>query len=239
LKSSVKSTVERKEVKFKTDNIDFIKSEHPAFHLENANGSQLFIYPAFILLIAKAGEADLIELKEINFSFRLQRFIEPKISIPSDTRIIDYAWAKVNKDGSPDMRFKGNYQTPVVHYGLLNFISSTGLNETYYISNSDVAQNFANEFSRYLDLLNQNENNSSIISNTNVQPLSTTSIFTMPSENKIFTSNTQSILQGDSTQWKVVEGVRTIRIQNERFRVELPDNSVLSGKLSYQLLTLL
>ena len=153
IKSSAKFTVQRTDVKFKLFNIDFIKSKHPAFHLQNANGEQLFIYPAFVLLMDNKDEITLIDLKEINFNFKLQRFIELKESIPSDTRIVDYSWAKVNKNGTPDMRFKGNYQTPVVNYGSLGFISSNGLNETYYISNSDVAQNFANEFIDYLSLL--------------------------------------------------------------------------------------
>jgi len=153
LKSSAKTTVTRQEVKFCLKDIDFIESTEPAFYLENADGSNFYIYPAFILLMSSNGEFSLLDLKELNFQFIRQRFLEEKISIPSDSKIVDNVWAKVNKDGSPDMRFSGNYQTPVVHYGVLNFKVNDTLNEIYNISNFEAAQNFANEFISYLALL--------------------------------------------------------------------------------------
>lgn len=168
LKSSAKTIVERKEINFKWGEIDFIKSEHSAFHLQNADGSDLFIYPAFVLLLDNQSQITLIDLKELNFTFHKQRFQEQKATIPSDSQIIDNAWYKSNKDGSRDLRFVGNYQIPVVNYGAFYFKSSKGLNETYYISNADVAENFANEFKKYLRLLNQpysSENNTNKISN--------------------------------------------------------------------------
>ena len=153
IKSWAKSIIERKEVKFKLDSLDFIKSEHQAFHLQNANGSNLFIYPAFVLLIDNQSKINLVDLKELNFRFHLQRFQEQKETVPADTKIIDYAWYKVNQDGSRDMRYAGNYQIPIVQYGAFDFSSSNGLNETYYISNAALAQSFANEFSNYILLL--------------------------------------------------------------------------------------
>ncbi len=155
LKSSAKSIVERVEVKFKWDTLDFIKCDHSAFHLQNANGSNLFIYPAFVLLINSEGTITLIDLKELKFNFHEQRFNEQKETLPSDSKIIDYTWYRANKNGSRDLRFVGNYQIPVVNYGSLNFSSSNGLNETYYISDVEAAEKFANEFNKYLDLLNQ------------------------------------------------------------------------------------
>ncbi len=182
IKSSANSIVERKEVKFKWDTIDFIKSDHSAFHLQNANGSNLFIYPAFVLLMDKQDEITLIDLKELKFNFLEQRFNERKETLPSDSKIVDYTWYKVNKDNSRDLRFVGNFQIPVVNYGAIKFsyVSSNinltegnsivhsllgslqvdgltkfsnCLNETYYISNVDVTRNFANEFEKYLGLL--------------------------------------------------------------------------------------
>jgi predicted nucleic acid-binding Zn-ribbon protein len=154
LKSSAKTVVERVEVKFKCDSIDFIKCDHSAFHLQNASGSNLFIYPAFVLLIDKQGEITLIDLKELHFFFYEQKFHEQKETIPSDSKIVDYTWYKSNKDGSRDLRFIHNFQIPVVDYGVFNFSSSNGLNETYYISNIEIAKKFAHEFEQYQDLLN-------------------------------------------------------------------------------------
>ena len=157
LKSSAKLIVERKEVKFQWCTVDFIKTKYSAFQLQNSNGSDLIIFPAFILVLNKQNEINLIDLKELNFNFHKQRFTEQTATLPIDSKIIDYTWYKVNKDGSRDLRFVGNYQIPIVNYGALNFSSSKGLNETYYVSNVDLAENFANEFRKYLDLLNGNE----------------------------------------------------------------------------------
>src|SRR6266536_3523550 len=158
IKSSAQTTVTRKEVSFKLKDIDFINSKEPALYFENANGRHFFIYPAFMFFMDETGDFSLIDLKELNFQFIQKRFLENKATIPSDAKIVDYAWAKVNKDGSPDMRFKGNYQTPVVHYGGLNFKIGATLNETYNVSNFEVAQNFAKEFTNYLALLKGEKN---------------------------------------------------------------------------------
>lgn len=151
-KSAAKTSIERREVAFTFDKIDFILSEHSAFHLENADGDNLYIYPAFIIQINRSEQITLIELNELKFKFYRQRFLEEKTSIPSDSKIIDYTWAKVNKDGSADRRFAGNYQIPVVEYGAFEFSTHSGLQEIYYISNLQLAENFANEFGKYLHI---------------------------------------------------------------------------------------
>lgn len=152
-KSAAKTSIDRKEVVFTLEDIDFILSEHSAFHLENADGDNLFIFPAFILQINKENVLTLIDLQELHFRFHKQRFLEEKTTIPIDTQIVDYTWHKVNKDGSPDKRFVGNFQIPVVEYGAFEFGTNSGLREIYYISNVQLAENFANEFRRYLSLI--------------------------------------------------------------------------------------
>jgi AAA+ superfamily predicted ATPase len=152
-KSSASSIVDRIEVNFSTETLDFIVCKYSALHFENANGSNIYLYPTFVLLKNKQEQIKLIDLKELNFSSRQQRFIEPKISLPSDAEIIDYAWAKVNKDGSPDMRFKGNYQTPVAKYSAISLSTSNGLDELYYVSNYQQAEKFSTSFDDFLSLL--------------------------------------------------------------------------------------
>jgi SpoVK/Ycf46/Vps4 family AAA+-type ATPase len=154
LRSTAKSIVERKEVKFKTDSIDFIKSDYDALHLENANGSDLYIYPVFVLLINKQREVTLIDLKEINFDFQQQRFQEQEATKPVDAEIVDYTWYKANKDGSRDLRYVGNFQIPIVKYGTIIFNFRNKLSETYHVSNFELTQNFANDFKKYIGLFN-------------------------------------------------------------------------------------
>lgn len=163
-KSSAKTTVYRKEVSFNIENIDFIKSDFPAFHFQNANGGQIYIYPAFVLILDAEKNLSLIDIKELNFSFKAQRFLEEKSTMPTDTKIIDQTWAKVNKNGTPDMRFVGNYQIPVVKYGEATMTSNSGLNETYHISNFEFAETFANEFLSFIAMLKgSNSNTQSVI----------------------------------------------------------------------------
>lgn len=152
-KSAAKTSIDRKEVRFAFDDIDFILSEHSAFHLENADGDNLYIYPAFILQLDQSGAITLIDLHDLRFRFHRQRFLEEKSTTPSDTQVVDYTWAKVNKDGSRDRRFNGNYQIPVVEYGAIEFSTNSGLKEVYYVSNVQLAKKFADEFRKYLSFL--------------------------------------------------------------------------------------
>lgn len=152
-KSAAKTTVSRQEVVFNTENIDFIKSAYPAFHFQNANGSQIYIYPAFVLAIDASDKLSLIDIKELNFSFKQLRFLENTEDIPVDTKVIEQTWAKVNKNGTPDLRFVDNYQIPIVRYGEYQFTTINGLNETFVISNFEKAEAFANEILTYVSML--------------------------------------------------------------------------------------
>jgi AAA+ superfamily predicted ATPase len=166
-KSSASSTVDRIEVKFSTETLDFVESKYSALHFQNANGANIYLYSTFVLLRSSDDVIKLIDLNELDFTFRQQRFIESEISLPSDAEIIDYTWAKVNKDGSPDMRFKGNYQTPVAKYAAISLSGRSGLDELYYISNYKKSETFSNSFADYLNLLKGN-----LIANNDRQEIS-------------------------------------------------------------------
>lgn len=147
-RSAASSVITRKPVKFKFDNIDIIKSTYSAFHIENKNGGDLYIYPAFVIVSNNKKEFGLIDIKEFEMKFSQQQFIEQE-KIPSDTKIIDKTWAKVNKNGSPDKRFVGNYEIPIVSYGKIDFTSKSGLNETYAFSNYEKSKEFVDVFFEY------------------------------------------------------------------------------------------
>lgn len=147
-RSSASNIVTRTPVKFKFDNIDIIKSTYPAFHFENKNGGDLYIYPAFIIFTTTNNEFALIDIKDLELTFSKQRFLEED-KIPTDTKIIDKTWAKVNKNGSPDKRFQGNYEIPIVSYGKLEIKTSFGLNEIYSFSNFEKSEHFTETFTDY------------------------------------------------------------------------------------------
>jgi hypothetical protein len=90
----------------------------------------------------------LIDSREATLTFKNQRFIEEG-AVPSETQVVGKAWAKSNKDGSPDRRFNDNYQIPVVQYGSLSFTSPSGLHEEYQCSNPVLAERFAKAWNAF------------------------------------------------------------------------------------------
>ena len=148
LRSAASTVLTRTPVKFKFDNIEIIKSSYSAFHLENKNGDDMYIYPAFVIVTTNKKKFALIDIKDFELTFFQQKFLEEE-KIQLDTKVIDKTWAKVNKNGTPDKRFVGNYEIPIVSYGLLEIKSNSGLNESYLFSSFEKSEEFAKTFIDY------------------------------------------------------------------------------------------
>jgi hypothetical protein len=131
----------RQPVCFSLGYSDLLQCEQPIPHLANRTGGDLYIFPGFVLYRASKIAFALIDIREVRLTFRPLRFIERE-QIPSDTQVVGQTWAKCNKDGSPDRRFNGNYQIPVVAYAALTFNSISGLHEEYHFSNPELASRF-------------------------------------------------------------------------------------------------
>lgn len=144
--------VERKPVKFDFEDCGLIESEWKVPHLENANGGDLYLYPLFVLYFAGGENFAVMEYSQIQFHPIATRFHEQE-AVPRDSKIVGKTWAKTNKDGSPDRRFKGNYEIPVALYGDMVFKSSTGLNEEYLISNADAFIEFAKDWGSLVEAM--------------------------------------------------------------------------------------
>lgn len=151
-RSAASNLVTRKPVKFKFDNIDIIRSSYSAFHFENKNGGDLYIYPGFIIITNDKKEFGLIDIKDLKLSFQRSQFLEED-KIPSDTKTIGKTWAKVNKNGTRDKRFSGNYEIPIVLYGNIDLKSNTGLNESYSFSNFEKTEQFYRAFTEYQSII--------------------------------------------------------------------------------------
>lgn len=141
-RTTASRVVERKLVKFRLGRCEIIQSDWQVPHMENANGGDLYFYPAFVLYFISSDSFALLEYKDIELTGAPTRFIEEE-AIPSDSTTVGHTWAKANKDGSPDRRFNGNYQIPIAQYGKLTITSQTGVNEEYMISNHEQTEGFA------------------------------------------------------------------------------------------------
>jgi len=101
----------------------------------------MYIFPGFILYRASKQAFALIDFHDVTLRFVPTQFTEDE-TVPSDSQIVGRTWAKCNKDGSPDRRFRDNYQIPVAHYGTLLFNSRDGLDVRYICSNARAAEEF-------------------------------------------------------------------------------------------------
>ncbi|KAI3591784.1 hypothetical protein D9X30_3309 [Cupriavidus sp. U2] len=61
------------------------------------------------------------------------QFIESD-NVPSDAEVIGHTWRYVNRNGSPDRRFKDNRQIPVVRYETLRLSTAQGVREMFHFS---------------------------------------------------------------------------------------------------------
>lgn len=151
-RSAASVSISRRLVKFGFKNIDIIHSHYNALHFENANGGDIYIYPAFVAIVDTHKKFGLIDIGELDFEFRAQNFVEEE-AVPKDAMVTGHTWAKVNKNGSPDRRFKANYQIPLCKYGYIKLSSRTGLNEAYAFSSSVKSEKFASAMHAYQETI--------------------------------------------------------------------------------------
>ena len=143
-------SISRGLVKFSIAQIPVIKSEHNGFLIQNLNGGDLYIYPGFVLMTSEMDiqKFGLIKIEDIELSFCTTPFME-RDKIPSDSKVVGSTWAKVNKNGEPDKRFRDNFEIPIVNYAELTFLSKSGLKESFMISNVESTKNFFDSFIEY------------------------------------------------------------------------------------------
>ncbi|MCB8883828.1 hypothetical protein ACELLULO517_26515 [Acidisoma cellulosilytica] len=109
-------------------------SEAPMALPAQGGKSTAYFYPGFVLVAANNGsDFALVDLAELQLSVTTAKFNETEAA-PRDTAVIGKTWAKSNKDGSRDRRFKDNREIPVAVYGDLKMSTEGGLNEAFMTS---------------------------------------------------------------------------------------------------------
>lgn len=109
---------------------------------------QLFFLPDQVLIYQNR-KYGAINYPSLTVSVSPTRFIEDG-GVPQDSKVVDYTWRYVRKDGGPDRRFSNNRQLPIAQYGYIEFTSETGVNLHFHISNLEYAQQFAHALSSYI-----------------------------------------------------------------------------------------
>lgn len=151
-RSTASRAITRVPVKLELARDGVLDSQGEVPRFGNANGEDIYLYPALLLMPGRDGDFALIELAEVHLNFEAIRFIEDD-PIPSDAEVVGQAWAKANKDGSRDQRFKDNRQIPICLYGGLRLTSPTGLNEEYALSDAKKLLAFGTAYDAHMAAL--------------------------------------------------------------------------------------
>ncbi|MFB2530922.1 DUF4236 domain-containing protein [Paracoccus sp. p3-h83] len=141
-------TVDRRPVTFEFSSTDLIQFSGRAMRFENVNGDDILIYPGVAVIPRADGLFALIDIRELQVSVEGVRFHEAE-GVPRDAKVVGHTWAKTNKDGAPDRRFKENYQIPICLYGQIAFRSQTGVTEEYMVSDANAALAFVDALNAY------------------------------------------------------------------------------------------
>lgn len=147
-RTTASQSIQRQPVGVSLGTCDLIQSSLKVPRLMNANGGELFLYPAFVLYFVSQQAFALVDIRDVTLNYNPVSFIEEE-SVPSDAEVVGHTWKKANKDGSPDRRFANNYQIPILKYGDIRLMSESGLNEAYMISNERLAQAFGEAFANF------------------------------------------------------------------------------------------
>jgi hypothetical protein len=147
-RTNASTAVTRTPVSFSLNSCGLIQWEQKLPHLPNRTGGDMYVYPGFILYRASKQAFALIDFRDVTLRFVSTQFTETE-TVPSDSQIIGRTWAKCNKDGAPDRRFRDNYQLPVANYGTLLFSSRDGLDVRYICSNPRSAEDFVKAWAAF------------------------------------------------------------------------------------------
>lgn len=125
----------------------YLKSDIDMTQL-NLKGESLIFMPDKILVV-KGSKIGAINYGDIDINVDDVIFIEDE-KVPKDAIIVGYTWQKVNKDGSPDKRYKENRQLPRCKYGTIEIRSKSGLNILLHCSNISNTNKFGDLFNDYI-----------------------------------------------------------------------------------------
>jgi hypothetical protein len=112
-----------------------------ALTIQNGRATAYF-YPGFILVVSAAGsDFAVLDLTELAIAHCGARFTETQV-VPTDAAMVGKVWAKTNKNGTRDRRFKHNRELPVMLYGEISLSGRGGLNEVFMFSRNEACREF-------------------------------------------------------------------------------------------------
>lgn len=100
----------------------------------------LVFLPDKVFIIRK-GKVGLVNYEDVTIRTSQTNFIEHE-AVPKDAVVVGSTWQYVNKNGTPDRRYKNNRQLPICQYGVVYLTSASGLNVEMQVSNVNKSRDF-------------------------------------------------------------------------------------------------
>ncbi len=153
----VTKTFDKRETSLRIEENSILNTDTPVYFFQNINGPDLYFYPMFLMLNEGDGKFHLIDYKDLKIEFSREEFtLSPNAIIHSDVNVVRKTWMYTNKNGSPDGRRSFNPQVSVVRYGMISFLTDSGMKERYVFSSEEATEKFYHIFSEFLEYIKQN-----------------------------------------------------------------------------------
>ncbi len=121
------------------NSISWLETNIPVWGLQRNRLLVVFL-PDYIL-VEKGKKVSAIHYQDLVLSSNYAEFMEAGAP-PADARIMRYTWHYINKNGTPDLRYRNNYQVPVTEATYLNLIGNRWLKLSLQASNRKNAEYF-------------------------------------------------------------------------------------------------
>lgn len=100
----------------------------------------LLILPDKVFII-RGTKVGAVNYDDLQIQVSSINFVESD-PVPKDAQVIGQTWQYVNKNGTPDKRYKNNRQLPICLYGVVRLISASGINVEMHVSNVQKSRDF-------------------------------------------------------------------------------------------------
>lgn len=100
----------------------------------------LLILPDKVFII-RGTKVGAVNYDDLQIQVSSINFVESE-PVPKDAQVIGQTWQFVNKNGTPDKRYKDNRQLPICLYGVVKLRSASGINVEMHVSNIQKSRDF-------------------------------------------------------------------------------------------------
>lgn len=100
----------------------------------------LLILPDKVFII-RGTKVGAVNYDDLQIQVSSINFVESE-PVPKDAQVIGQTWQFVNKNGTPDKRYKNNRQLPICLYGVVRLRSTSGINVEMHVSNIQKSRDF-------------------------------------------------------------------------------------------------